>query len=319
MKYTGESTTLAFENGTTIDVPNLANVKGNLTGIDGPEAFYERFCNISKLPEVSSFSLVSEEPTRLVPIDPYPEEVVADEFGTVAGYFMDKDGFEDVAVLLLPFFLTDPIGHQSIVEEFFKQCQQSGKTKLILDLQGNMGGVKVIPFDVFNQIFPDIESTIPERMRAHESLDTVGQLVSTALADEDIISPENVTFGTLAANVMSFNIHNRRPLDDREFASWSEFYGPRKIGNGQFTSTYKRTFEEPSYLLGGLPKPTGYGNRTTGFSRVFDDVILLTDGRCGSACSMLSYFLRNRANVKTVTIGGRAEFGPMKAVGSTRG
>ena len=320
MKYVGESTTFIFENGTTADIPNQARVIGNFTGIDGPEAFYERFCNVSEKPDGSEVTLVNQEIPRLLPIEPYPEEVVANEAKTAVGYFIDGDGFEDIGVLLLPIFLTDPIGHQQTVEKFFKRCRESGKTKLVLDLQGNMGGVRTISYDIFNQIFPNIDSTMQERMRAHESLDTLGKLLSSVLADEEIISPENVTNETIAAYSASFNIYNRRPLGGGEFTSWNDYYGPNEIRNGQYTTNYEWTYEDPPHLIfEGLNIPTGYGNRTTGFPRVFEDVIMLTDGRCGSACSMLANLLRERANVKSVTIGGRAEHGPMKAVGSTRG
>ena len=319
-KYTGESTTLVFENGTTADLPNVAIVIGNFTGIDGPEAFYERFCNVSDTPDPKELGLINEEAPRLLPIEPYPEEVVANKAKTVVGYFIDEDGFEDVGVLLLPLFLTDPISHQQTVEKFFKRCRESGKTKLILDLQGNPGGVRTIPYDIFNQIFPDIDSTMKERMRAHESLDVLGQMLTTVFANEEIISPENITFETQIAYGMSFNIHNKRPSDGSEFSSWSDYYGPHDFRSGQHTAGYEWTFEDPPQVMfEGFNKPTGYGNRTTGFSRVFEDMIMLTDGKCGSACSMLANLLRERANVRSVTIGGRAEHGPMKAVGSTRG
>lgn len=320
MKYVGESTALAFENGTTTDAPNRALVIGNFTSIDGPEDFYERFCNVSEVANATKFGLVNEEVPRTLPIEPYPQEVVANEAKTVVGYFIDDDGFEDIGVLLLPIFLTDPISHQQTVKEFFKRCRESGKTKLVLDLQGNMGGVRTIPYDIFNQIFPDIDSTLKERMRAHESLDTLGQMLATVFANEEIISPENITREAIIAHGVSFNIYNRRPINGGEFTSWSDYYGPNEIRNGQYTANYERTFEEPSHLiLDGFNIPTGYGDQTTGGSRVFEDVIMLTDGRCGSACSMLASLLREKANVRSVTIGGRAEHGPMKAVGSTRG
>ena len=318
--YAGASTVLGFENGTTSEIPNQAVVIGNFTDIDGPEAFYERFCGDDLPTEMAEIQPVEKTP-RLVPIDPYPEAVVIDEAESVAGYFIDEDGFEDVAVLFLPTFLNNVSVHQGIVKDFFKSCRESGKTKLVLDLQGNLGGVRYEAYDVFNQIFPDLEPTMKERMRAHESLDVIGQNVATILADAEVVSPENTSATTQVAYAVSFNIFNKNSMDRDDFESWDEYYGPNEIYGDSFTSYYEWKFDDPLYLLiEGVVLPTGYDNTTTeDQSRVFEDVILLTDGLCGSTCSILVNLLRERANVRAVTLGGRAEYGPMQTVGATRG
>ena len=318
-RYSGESTMLGFHNGTTIETPNQALAIGNLTGIDGPEAFYERFCSDSLPTESQGFQPV-EKTSRLIPVDPYPEAVIIDEAESVAGYYIDEDGFEDVAVLYLPTFLSNAPVHQRIVEDFFKNCRKSGKTKLVLDLQGNLGGYRSEAYDVFNQIFPDIESKTKERMRAHESLDVIGQSMATIFANEDAVSSTNMSIFAKFAYWTSFNIFNKRPLDGDEFQSWDDYYGPVEEYGDTFTSYYEWKFNDsPSALVDGMALPTGYGNRTMGPSRAFEDVIILTDGMCGSTCSLIVNLLRERANVKSVTFGGRAEYGPMQTVGSTRG
>ncbi|KAH9222504.1 hypothetical protein DL95DRAFT_454511 [Leptodontidium sp. 2 PMI_412] len=50
-----------------------------------------------------------------------------------------------------------------------------------------------------------------------------------------------------------------------------------------------------------------------------ENVIVLTDGICASACSILTKFLTREANVKTIVVGGRPQEGPMQAIGGTKG
>ena len=50
-----------------------------------------------------------------------------------------------------------------------------------------------------------------------------------------------------------------------------------------------------------------------------EQIVLLTDGFCSSACSTFVELMHHQAGVRTVVVGGRPEHGPMQAVGGTRG
>lgn len=48
-------------------------------------------------------------------------------------------------------------------------------------------------------------------------------------------------------------------------------------------------------------------------------IVLLQDGACASTCSLFSELMKTQGHVKTVVVGGRPQYGPMQAVGGTKG
>ena len=327
-EFPGANTTLEFENGTTTTLENYAVVLDWSSFIQSGEDYYDEFCTFTNIEDQYFETPLSEELPQPINVElyPTPEEFSFDE--TVAGFFLDDEGdedFSDFAVLYLPTFISDPLDHQMTIENFFEQCKSEGKTKLVVDIQGNSGGIRYEAFDTFAQIFPDIEPVLAERIRAHESLNVLGEPLNRILEDSDDIAvtdflladEEDILLGN--AYVSPFNYRHRRTLDNETFESWDDFFGPVETYGDTFTTQYTRFFDEEEELLLGFPHPTGFGDRQRGFERVFDEVIMLTDGRCASACSILSNLLRERADVISVTLGGRPQTGPMKFVGSTRG
>lgn len=49
-----------------------------------------------------------------------------------------------------------------------------------------------------------------------------------------------------------------------------------------------------------------------------ENIVILTDGLCASACAIFVEMM-SQAGVRTIAVGGRPEFGPMQAVGGSRG
>lgn len=66
---------------------------------------------------------------------------------------------------------------------------------------------------------------------------------------------------------------------------------------------------------------TGTGNRATVAAAAFppENVVILTDGTCGSTCTLFSYLAIMQNNVKTVSVGGRPVTGPMQSMGGVEG
>ncbi len=46
-----------------------------------------------------------------------------------------------------------------------------------------------------------------------------------------------------------------------------------------------------------------------------EDIIILTDGLCGSTCSLFMEMMHHEAGVRTVVAGGRPSYGTMQAPG----
>jgi hypothetical protein len=61
----------------------------------------------------------------------------------------------------------------------------------------------------------------------------------------------------------------------------------------------------------------GYGNLSTSSGPPFaaENVVILTDSLCASACAMFVEMMHREAGVKTVAVGGRPSYGPMQTTG----
>lgn len=66
---------------------------------------------------------------------------------------------------------------------------------------------------------------------------------------------------------------------------------------------------------------TGTGTRANVGAPAFrpENVVILTDGTCGSTCTLFSYLAIMQNNVKTVSVGGRPVAGPMQSMGGVEG
>ena len=66
---------------------------------------------------------------------------------------------------------------------------------------------------------------------------------------------------------------------------------------------------------------TGTGNRANPPPAVFEpeNIVLLTDGTCGSTCTLFSYFMIFQMNVRATTLGGRPQIGPIQSVAGVEG
>ena len=50
-----------------------------------------------------------------------------------------------------------------------------------------------------------------------------------------------------------------------------------------------------------------------------DDIVILTDGFCGSTCSIFAELMKTQADTHFIVVGGRKQYGPMQAIGGTKG
>lgn len=328
--YPGDETEIMFDNGTTVILSNYAEVIGDFTNVDSAETFYSRFCSLSlnETLEVGASISAKEEAIREARasedniFEGYPASVMATDNQKLAGYFLNDTETNDVAVLSIPTFNPDLSisGPQSFLEDFLDLCREKGRTKLVVDIQGNIGGLRSLGVDFFAQIFPDITPKNPERYRAHELANVVGKGLAEIFSNEQLLEPENVTPLIAAAYSQPFNYKLYRELNGEPFDSYEEFYGPYETYGENYSSVHQFNFDVPAHLQIDDAYPTPFGNRSTdGLSRAFDDVIILTDGACGSTCSLFVDLMTRQANVPTVAFGGRPLYGPMVAVGETRG
>jgi hypothetical protein len=120
-----------------------------------------------------------------------------------------------------------------------------------------------------------------------------------------------------------FNYGNDLDSDDKKFKSWDQKYGPHPQGPGNdtFTSLIRWDLNDSRIERDAGIWVTGYGQRSNTTSQPFQaqNIVLVTDGFCASTCALFSEFLRQEANVQTISLGGRPSRDPMQTVGGTKG
>ena len=175
--YPGATTSITFENGTTVTLSNLARVIGDFTGVIDGDTFYQKFCTgpAATPASNSSTTTTSATPTGTVFTSPtaeapagYPTPIVISPDQQAAGYYLDN--YPDVAVLSMLSFEPDvPLDFQIAVQTFLADAKAAGKTKLIVDLFANGGGYILQGYDTFRQLFPQIEQDGFTRFRVRYS------------------------------------------------------------------------------------------------------------------------------------------------------
>lgn len=105
--------------------------------------------------------------------------------------------------------------------------------------------------------------------------------------------------------------------DGEQFATVDDILQPVTLLGDEFTA-YQNT--PLSQTLPGF-NVTGSPGRAKPPPAVFspENVLLLTDGTCGSTCTIFSYLMTIQGSVKSTAIGGRPSTGPMQSVGGVEG
>lgn len=102
-----------------------------------------------------------------------------DNGGVLTGYFLN-DGI--TAVLSIPSFEVTGeavISFSTTIGDFISQAKAAGLTRIIIDLQRNMGGSEILAVDAFKQFFPSIDPSNGARLRANNFGDALGNTFTT--------------------------------------------------------------------------------------------------------------------------------------------
>ena len=153
--WPGSNTTIGFQNGTTVDFITQGGVIGDFTGVTDGDSFYEKFCNPNPPPS-NTTTPAAPAPSGTGPVG-YPSPIVVSNDNIASGYFLNSTENSDVAVLsLLTFDPTVPADFQRTIQDLISAAKAAGKTKLVIDLSANGGGIILNGYDAFRQLFPQI-------------------------------------------------------------------------------------------------------------------------------------------------------------------
>lgn len=343
LAFQGEEVTLEYDNGMRRSEPSFAILRAgaNFTGVRNGEDYYQRFCS-GVVPETDAAATTTTttasptaSPTTAAPpvsptIEGYPVPVVRDQgANTTAGYFINATGYEDVAVLVVSGF--SPAGlqgavaylndFQQTVEKFLAAAKAAGKTKLVIDLEANGGGFVVAGYELFAQLFPDVNRFQADNLRLSKSLVSMAR-ITDAITPEDFNTTDVSVGEALLTLARSSIVSNLIPggvytPDGVNFTSVDEIISPVQLKGDLFTA-YQQT---PLNMTSEEFNLTGTGSRSNPAPSAFrpEDIVLLTDGTCGSTCTLFAYLMVLQLNVQTIAVGGRPRSGPMQSIAGVEG
>ncbi|KAF2122064.1 hypothetical protein BDV96DRAFT_136935 [Lophiotrema nucula] len=336
-KYQGTNTTMAFTNGTAVTAMNVAVVFADFKGVDSGPAFFKKFC--SGPPPTTSTTSTTSSATSSSTAAPshtgYPKAVLLHPNLSLGGYWMNASGYEDVAILSIPSYESPDVQlFQNLMRDFIRMSVKQQKKKLIFDLRGNGGGNAILGYDTFKQVFPQKEQEPfgGTRYRANEALNITGSMVSEFNDGTTYVQQNASAFAeNFAGNTMNdiilytagFNFKHQLDINDKDFASWPQMFGPESVNGDTFTTTVRYNFsDEPSYTYPGF-SVIGFLNNTneTSTPQPFEseNIVMLIDGMCSSTCTIAAELLKNQGGVRTIAVGGQHQFGPMQGIGGTKG
>ncbi|KAH8882569.1 pyridine nucleotide-disulfide oxidoreductase family protein [Thozetella sp. PMI_491] len=317
--YQGPNTTYTFANGTEITDENLSGVRWDLSGVvDGP-SFYAKFCATNTTAPADTPA--SSATGAIAP--GYPEPVIVTSDGVVSGYYLEGEGFDDVAVIALTSFEGDSVPEfQAVIQEFFANATAAGKTKLVIDFQLNGGGIILLGYDFFRQLFPSIDQEGDSRWKENDAFNSLSEIWSDKLAGVD---PHTNPSSELVAYYESW-FNYRYDLNDsnKHFSSFDDKFAPHVYKDTKYTNRMRWDLNDDltttNVTYGVDIEISGYGTRSN-LTQPFaaENIVILYDGFCASTCTLASEFLRVKAGVKSVAFGGRPTEGLIQGVGGVKG
>ncbi|KAF2866402.1 hypothetical protein BDV95DRAFT_209640 [Massariosphaeria phaeospora] len=263
-----------------------------------------------------------DESLGAYPNDPFvaQDELTLEGAGVVTGYML-KD--ISTAILSIPTFVqtgNNALNFRKAVQDFIGNATQAGISRVVIDLQQNSGGLNFLAYDTFKQFFPDQEPRDASRIRSHKNANILGSAYTEWWdrkdTDQDSYS-EYAAIEWVATNRINAATGNN-------FSSWAEYFGPESSSGGDFSLAQRYNLSNEMFDHSAFRYiPWGYDSKIPMTSTTppwsAENIVLLTDGLCGSTCALFTELMTHEAGVRTLTVGGRPVKGPMQAVSGTRG
>ncbi|KAK0290485.1 hypothetical protein LTR35_002429 [Friedmanniomyces endolithicus] len=322
--YQGNDTLLTFANGTERHMYNYAKTSCDLSGVTDGASFFQRcttpLTSFSPTrngshpfkPPATLENSYTPVPTNLGLPPPlyYPTPVTIASDRSIAGYF-PPDQPDLVVVSCTDLSPRDDIEFQNVFRSILATANAAGKSKLIMDIRGNGGGLVADGYDWFTQLFPGQIPYGGTNLAAFGLANAMGQVVTSAMADGDR-PPQGL------GPLKDYDVMADLTIVLSQYDTWSDFYGPVTTHGGNFTNVKRNNLSDINSL--GMPV-YGFGNDTKPQPQTFDpdDIVILSDALCGSTCAVFAEMMKTQAGIHAITVGGRKQYGPMQWVGGSKG
>ncbi|KAK4177825.1 hypothetical protein QBC36DRAFT_326230 [Triangularia setosa] len=318
-----DTTTVKLQNGTTLDFDNTAYVRANFSNIDSGPSLYKTYGQGNGTAP-STFAQIFynwAEQNWTAPRNGFPIPSNTTPSESLRTFLLPDATFEDTAVFALNSFVEAETPYanlaslyfaarvNNVTRDFINAAKASNRTKLILDLQGNGGGFTDYITVVYFHLFPPSDPTAPynwpmlHQIRAHPQLQWIG-------TELEKLQSNNTSLSSPLRDLLRLYI----TPNNTKWSSFQEFYGPIPDSKGN-------TFTNHSLINVTInqfePFPFPPNSSAPPFAP--EDIIIVTDGECASACAIFTSILTHIHGVKTVVLGGRPLNQPMQAIGQVKG
>lgn len=184
-----------------------------------------------------------------------------------------------------------------------RAAQSARRKKLIIDLQGNGGGHWINIAALYVTLFPGPSIPLLWRHRAHS-------LLAALVAEADRLVAEGASYSDVV-KLFPFNVDRYLQPNGTAWGSFAEWYN-----SGAGGSTRPSLFNLSTALFLG-PE---YQHRQPWEEAPYraEDIVIILDGICASACAILVEALVHGHGVRTVAVGGRSIEAPMQGVGQVK-
>lgn len=344
--FPGDTITLGFENGTTAGPEPWVAVY-NSPGPTGPLAtggdFYNFFVlgfyppsfnpnatdpcaasdgstNASSLTSTSADATVTATswPDSAYPnnTDIYQPGLYPDGGGFLTGYFLKNIS---TAVLSIPSFDMSGDDVQTFsdtIQKFLNASHAANMKTVLIDLQQNLGGDTLLAVDTYKHFFPSNDTFRGSRLRAHPTADIIGNAFTTYYTT----AANSSTYDALSAS--DFVSTNRLNVETgRNFTSWGELFGPHEFNGDSFTTVERENISSSLFDNEALGIDIYGASIPATNPQLYEpeNIIILSDSLCSSACAVFVEMMHHDAGVKTVVVGGLPQTGPMQTASGTRG
>ncbi|KAK4119830.1 hypothetical protein N657DRAFT_684142 [Parathielavia appendiculata] len=320
----GDTTNVKCQNGTIFNFSNAARLLANFTRFASGADLYDVYGwgdVTDERPLNARFYQLAER-NHIAAFTGYPRAFKSTRH--VAGFLPEGSEFSDKAVLAVNSFSEAPHpdhvdqsmsvqqrNFYQVVVDFTSAAKAANRTKLVLDFQGNGGGLTSNIMALYFALFPGDTLPILSQARAHPQFAWLGKPV-----------------WDLTSFASQWPLYDFVRPDGKPWSSFKELYGPfldAAAGHKRWGQhTHPAIINTTSVLRFStdlFPLPDGWQYRQLWNTPPFrpEDIIIVSDGQCGSACALTVTMLTHAHGVLTVVLGGRPLRAPMQAVGQTRG
>ncbi|KAK0671281.1 hypothetical protein QBC41DRAFT_58256 [Cercophora samala] len=316
-------TSVKLQNGTALRFDNTAYVRANFSNIDSGTSLYNVYGQGNGTTP-STFAQIAyswADKNWTAPRHGFPVPFSTTPSESLRTFLLPDSTFEDTAVLALNSFTEaqspyDPLASlyfaakvNKATEDFMAAARGSNRTKLILDLQGNGGGATDYITIIYLHLFPPPDPAAPynwpilHQVRAHPQLQWIG-------TELEKLQSSNTSLTAPLRHLLNLYM---TPKSTR-WSSFQEFFGPVVDSKGN-TFTNRSLINVTINQFEPFPFPPI--SPAPPFRS--EDMVIVTDGECASACAIFTSILTYIHGVKTIAIGGRPLNQPMQAIGQVKG